>query len=82
MSQCLINPSLGGIYTVIVWRPLDHISARVELMIAQNGGQQKKVFGDNMSSTGGLPFIAIATAQWLTMRPVKARLDVSDRPQE
>ena len=56
---------------VIIWRPLEHISARSSKTM---GDKEKKSYGVPRQATRELLFGAIAAAQWSTTRPVEMRV--------
>ena len=55
---------------MVVGRPLEHISA----LSSKTVGGREKVFGVTCHVPGELPFTDMATVQWLTTRPVEARV--------
>ena len=55
---------------MIVWRSMEHISAPSKMV-----GDREKVFRDKACQVPlELPFGDVATAQWLTTRPIEARV--------
>ena len=55
---------------VIIWRPLEHISAPSSKTV----GDREKSLRVACQVPRELPFSDIATAQWLTTRPVETRV--------